>query len=82
MKYFSFYRMVLTLFMLLFSTQMEAQVITLDEFENTEGWTFIRSDGVDLNIRTEKGLTGNAIRFDYDFTNGTGYGWYSKVFFP
>ena len=58
-----------------------AQVRTLDEFESKNGWSFIRSDGVNLNLTTEQGLTGNAIRFDYDFTKGTGYGGIQK-FFP
>ena len=57
-----------------------AQVKTLDEFENKNGWDFIKSDGVNLNLSNEKGLTGNAIRFDYDFTQGTGYGGIQKLF--
>lgn len=81
MKFFLFNRILLiTISLLLFSAQMNAQLSTLDEFETTQGWTFIRSDGVDLNIRIEKGLTGNAIRFDYDFTKGTGYGGIQKLF--
>ena len=40
----------------------------------------IKSDGVTLNLSNEKGLTGNAIRFDYDFTKGTGYGGIQKLF--
>ena len=57
-----------------------AQNKTLDEFENREGWSFIKSDGVNLQLSNEKGLTGNAIRFDYDFTKGTGYGGIQKLF--
>ena len=57
-----------------------SQVISLDEFENTEGWSFIRADGVNLSLNIDKGLTGNAIRFDYDFTKGTGYGGFQKLF--
>jgi len=56
-----------------------AQVKTLDEFENKNGWYFIQSDGVTLNLSSEKGLTGNAVRFDYDFTHGTGYGGIQKL---
>jgi hypothetical protein len=66
---------------LLITTIICAQTKTLDEFENKEGWMFIQSDGVNLNLSVEKGLTGNAIRFDYDFTKGTGYGGIQK-FFP
>ncbi len=58
-----------------------AQIKTLDDFETTEGWSFIKSDGVTLNISTDAGINGNAIRFDYDFSKGTGYGGIQK-FFP
>jgi len=72
---------IVILFLSVMATSMIlAQTRTLDEFENKEGWTFIRSDGVNLNLTTEKGLTGNAIRFDYDFTHGTGYGGIQKLF--
>lgn len=56
-----------------------AQSKTIDEFEDINGWTFIKSDGVDLNLSVDKGLTGNAIRFDYDFIKGTGYGGVQKL---
>ena len=39
-----------------------------------------KSDGVNLNLSTEKGFTGTAIRLDYDFTKGTGYGGIQKLF--
>src|SRR5690606_15680766 len=39
-----------------------------------------RADGVNLSLNIDKGLTGNAIRFDYDFTKGTGYGGFQKLF--
>jgi hypothetical protein len=65
----------------LFSTVFSwGQTISLDEFEKTEGWYFIQSDGVDLQLSTDKGRTGKAIRFDYDFTQGTGYGGIQKLF--
>jgi hypothetical protein len=59
---------------------VSAQSLTLDEFESKDGWNFIKSDGVILNLSVEKGLTGNAVRFDYDFTKGTGYGGIQKWF--
>lgn len=55
-----------------------AQSLILDEFENESGWNFIKSDGVTLDLSVDNGLTGNAIRFDYDFTQGTGYGGIQK----
>ena len=63
------------------TTNANAQIKTLDDFENKNGWDFIRSDGVNLNLSVGNGLNGAAIRFDYDFTNGTGYGGIQK-FFP
>ncbi len=66
--------------MVLATTLIHAQIKTLDDFENKAGWNFIQSDGVNLNLSNEKGLTGNAIRFDYDFTHGTGYGGIQKLF--
>ncbi len=57
-----------------------AQKKSIDEFENKEGWSFIKSDGVSLDLSVEKGFSGNAIRFDYDFKMGTGYGGIQKRF--
>jgi hypothetical protein len=69
------------LLIFLFATSsLQAQIITLDEFENNNGWEFIRSDGVDLNLTNEEGVTGKSIRFDYDFTKGTGYGGIQRAF--
>jgi hypothetical protein len=58
-----------------------AQIKTLDEFESSIGWHEFKADGVTLNISSDVGVNGNAIRFDYDFTKGTGYGGIQK-FFP
>ncbi len=52
----------------------------LDDFETTNRWELIQSDGVNLNLSLEEGVRGNAIRFDYDFTKGTGYGGFQKFF--
>ncbi|MEI8047495.1 MAG: discoidin domain-containing protein [Bacteroidota bacterium] len=73
-------RSVALILMIFVSHMINAQIKTLDEFETKNGWNFIKSDGVNLNLSNEKGLTGNAIRFDYDFTHGTGYGGIQKLF--
>ncbi len=65
---------------ILFQKINYTQIKTLDRFENTDGWNFIKSDGVDLSLSVEKGFEGNAIKFDYDFTKGTGYGGMQKFF--
>lgn len=56
------------------------QLKIIDEFESTEGWHFIKSDGVILSIGNDNGTNGSSIKFDYDFTNGTGYGGIQKLF--
>ena len=62
------------------ATGAAAQVRTLDKFETTEGWSFIRSDGVELKLANEPGFDGKAVRFDYNLTTGTGYGGIQKRF--
>lgn len=66
--------------MLLTATIISAQVRKLDEFETKDGWSFIKSDGVNVDLSVDKGLKGNALRFNYDFTKGTGYGGIQKLF--
>jgi hypothetical protein len=61
--------------LLIFLNQINfTQQVTLDDFENSNGWNVFKSDGVNLTIVNDAGTNGNAIRFDYDFTKGTGYG--------
>ncbi|MDY0252789.1 MAG: discoidin domain-containing protein [Tenuifilaceae bacterium] len=70
-----------TISIILFSaSSIYSQSLLLDAFESKNGWEFIESDGVDVNLSVEKGLVGNAIRFEYDFTKGTGYGGIQKWF--
>ncbi|RPI60263.1 MAG: hypothetical protein EHM44_10710, partial [Ignavibacteriales bacterium] len=76
-KYFP----LLVFTVLLFNEPNIAQIKTLDNFENSIGWNEFKADGVTLNISSDVGINGNAIRFDYDFTKGTGYGGIQK-FFP
>jgi hypothetical protein len=70
----------LVLLFLLSDHSLFSQVRSLDDFETQSGWSFNQSDGVNLHLSSEKGLSGNAIRFDYDFTKGTGYGGIQKWF--
>lgn len=71
---------VIILFLVLPVAGGNAQVKTLDEFESTNGWSYNLSDGVTMNHSTEEGVTDNAIRIDYDFTKGSGYGGIQKLF--
>lgn len=59
---------------------LTAQVRVLDDFNSVDGWNEIKSDGVTMDIAVDKGHTGNAVRFDYDFTKGTGYAGIQKMF--
>ena len=72
----------LLVFHLIFSNQLNfAQLKTLDDFESIYDWSVIKSDGVNLTISNDAGINSKAIRFDYDFAQGTGYGGIQK-FFP
>jgi len=71
---------ILILISVLYGGLIFSQVEPLDDFESTAGWSFIRSDGVNLDLSVEPGHTGNAVRFDYEFTKGTGYGGIQKWF--
>jgi hypothetical protein len=73
-------KFALSALLFLMTTVGLAQIQTLDEFESKEGWEFILSDGVSLDLNVVEGRTGNALRFDYDFTKGTGYGGIQKWF--
>ncbi|MFZ5940711.1 MAG: discoidin domain-containing protein [Bacteroidota bacterium] len=65
----------------LLSAPLKAQAELIDGMESTSGWSFNVSDGVEVKLGTEPGVSGQALRFDYDFTKGTGYGGIQK-FFP
>jgi F5/8 type C domain len=52
----------------------------IDNFETTASWKVYKSDGVETNISLDNGHIGKAIRFDYNFTKGTGYGGIQKIF--
>ncbi|MDD3892759.1 MAG: hypothetical protein PHE03_10715, partial [Bacteroidales bacterium] len=68
----------ITVFLLLPIKFTIAQSTQLDGFETNERWEFIKSDGVDLTLTNGKGIEGQAIQLDYNFTKGTGYGGIQK----
>ncbi len=51
----------------------------LDDFESGDEWKVYKSDGVETQVSLDKGHSGKAIRFDYNFTKGTGYGGIQKL---
>ncbi|NLE35957.1 MAG: hypothetical protein GX622_12715 [Bacteroidales bacterium] len=66
--------------LLVIATGVTGQQRTLEEFEDTAGWSYNISDGVTLTTSAERGVTGKAIRIDYNFTEGTGFGGIQKLF--
>ncbi len=73
-------KIAVSIVLFLASLTFYAQVEILDEFENKDGWSFNKSDGVIVSLENEPGHNSHAIRFDYDFTKGTGYGGIQKWF--
>ena len=67
-------------FLFSFSKIILGQIKSLDDFDTIEGWSFIKADGVNVSTSVDKGLHGSAIKFDYGFTKGTGYGGIQKLF--
>ena len=62
------------------SLTLNAQSVVLDDFEDIKGWELLKSEAFEGSISLEPGKTGNAIRFDYDFTKGMGFGGIQKWF--
>jgi hypothetical protein len=47
--------------------------VRVDDFEDTTGWTAAPSDGVSLALSSAEGISGKALRLDFDFHGGAGY---------
>ncbi|MBN1154340.1 discoidin domain-containing protein [candidate division KSB1 bacterium] len=52
----------------------------LDSFDSTSGWKIIASDAVSIDTAITDGYDGKCIKFDYEFTAGTGYCGIQKQF--
>ncbi|HET9227353.1 MAG TPA: discoidin domain-containing protein [Thermoanaerobaculia bacterium] len=46
---------------------------SLDDFEEVSGWKSVPSDGVSLKLSQAGGVSGKALRLDFDFHGGAGY---------
>lgn len=57
-----------------------AQTKKLDSFESLDGWEIFISEATEINKQLVDGVVGKALRFDYDFTKGTGFGGVQKAF--
>lgn len=49
------------------------KISLIDDFEEISSWSFIKSDGADIEISLAEGMKGKCIRIDYNFRYGTGY---------
>ncbi len=49
------------------------QPVVMDDFEDLSGWTIATSPGARLEIAQDTGLTGRAMRLDFEFQDGAGY---------
>lgn len=52
----------------------------LDNFETTDDWKIFKAEAVDIQTSSAEGRIGKAIRLDYNFIKGTGYGGIQKIF--
>lgn len=74
------HRSTLLLFLLLLlPAVIYSDIRTIDRFESTAGWKTVSSQGVEIKVTTEKGMKGNCLRIDYNFTGGTGYCGIEKI---
>ena len=71
-------RISIVALLLLVGSHLPAQ--TLDSFDSLTGWSAHPSDGVKLEIRSDSGRNGRAMRLDYDFQGGGGYAIARKTF--
>lgn len=74
------YILLCTVLCFVFNGDFLSQVVTLDDFENLSGWQIITSEGVDVKISSVNGIKGKALKLEYDFKSGAGYGGIQKQF--
>lgn len=55
-----------------------AQRNLLDSFNTLDQWKIYKSEGVEINLSQADGRNGKALRLEYDFTKGAGYGGIQK----
>ncbi|HYM81588.1 MAG TPA: discoidin domain-containing protein [Candidatus Limnocylindria bacterium] len=55
------------------ATAASTAPVVVDDFESVGAWSAHPADGVELTIRSEPGLHGQAMRLDFKFVRGGGY---------
>ncbi len=68
------HRLVILLAVLLAVRCVPAEPLLLDDFSDPGRWRIITSEGVSLRTSTVEGVRGKALRVEYDFGGGAGYG--------
>ncbi|MBV6443903.1 MAG: hypothetical protein IFNCLDLE_00154 [Ignavibacteriaceae bacterium] len=54
--------------------QLHPQTLLYENFDSAEKWKINSSDGVVVSTHSDNGFSGKGIRFDVNFTLGSGYG--------
>jgi hypothetical protein len=67
-------------YILIFFLSTHAQPQLIDDFSAIDEWLVFASDGVTITAHPDEGISGNAIRIDFDFVAGAGYGGIRKTF--
>ncbi|AFH48894.1 Putative secreted protein [Ignavibacterium album JCM 16511] len=73
------YLLIIYLILIVHSQYSFAQKVLLGNFDNIESWKIYKSEGVEINILQVEGRSGKALRLEYDFTKGAGYGGIQKL---
>jgi hypothetical protein len=58
---------------------VQAQPQRIEDFTSIDEWLVFASDGVTVTVHHDEGLSGKAIRIDFDFVAGAGYGGIRKA---
>ncbi len=67
-------------YLLIYQSLLCQQKITLDDFSDISKWKINASDLVEVTPTLSEGKIGSAVKIDYNFTTGSGYGGIQKVF--
>lgn len=71
---------IIFLFLLFINTCYYAQTKIVDDFESIDDWEIVSSEGVSIQLSQSEGVSGNAIKLDFNFISGAGYGGFQKTF--
>lgn len=69
------------IFFLIFlvTSSLFSQVKTIEDFENSDDWKIVSSDGVISSVKNVEGFSNKSIHFEYNFPHGSGYSGIQKT---